>query len=191
MSATAFYDATQGLPALPILLHALTQWHEPPGLAVDLGCGAGRDTLELLRCGWRVLAIDREPEALQRLCAQVTPEQAERLDTRLARFEALTLPRAELVNSSFALPFCTPDRFADLWRAIEQAVPRGGLFAGYFFGERDQWASPDLTIHSRERLDAQFADWALLHLQESERDGLTAKGACKHWHLFSVVARRG
>ena len=38
-----------------------------PGLAVDLGAGTGRDTAELLRRGWRVIAIDREPEAIDRL----------------------------------------------------------------------------------------------------------------------------
>ena len=31
--------------------------------------GTGRDTAELLRRGWRVVAIDREPEAIDRLLA--------------------------------------------------------------------------------------------------------------------------
>ena len=31
-----------------------------PGNAVELGCGAGRDTVYLIRNGWNVLAIDRE-----------------------------------------------------------------------------------------------------------------------------------
>ena len=33
-------------------------------LAVDLGCGAGRDARRLLRARWHVLAVDREPAAL-------------------------------------------------------------------------------------------------------------------------------
>ena len=31
-----------------------------PGNAVELGCGAGRDTIYLIKNGWNVLAIDRE-----------------------------------------------------------------------------------------------------------------------------------
>jgi trans-aconitate methyltransferase len=48
--------------------------------AVDLGCGAGRDTAELLRRGWRVLAIDAEAEAIRRLL--------ERRDLRCHRGES-------------------------------------------------------------------------------------------------------
>ena len=31
-----------------------------PGNAIELGCGAGRDTICLIKNGWNVLAIDRE-----------------------------------------------------------------------------------------------------------------------------------
>jgi len=33
--------------------------------AVDLGCGDGTETLALLEAGWTVLAIDREPAAIE------------------------------------------------------------------------------------------------------------------------------
>ena len=36
------------------------EMHIIPGNAIDLGCGAGRDTICLIKNGWNVLAIDKE-----------------------------------------------------------------------------------------------------------------------------------
>ena len=66
---TRYYDAA-GVDPRETLLDALARFDEP-GFAVDLGCGTGRDTFELLRRGWRVLAIDAQDEALRRVRAAV------------------------------------------------------------------------------------------------------------------------
>lgn len=76
----------------------------------------------------------------------------------------------DLVNASFALPFCAPEMFDDLWQRLCESLAEDGWFSGHFFGPNDDWASRGLTIH--------------------RRDGKTAVGTLKHWHLFEVVARR-
>ncbi|MGB7275490.1 MAG: hypothetical protein WBC69_19530 [Geitlerinemataceae cyanobacterium] len=59
----AYYDVVADRPPRETLLKAL-QHFEIPGFAVDLGCGDGRDTVELLRRNRHVFAIDAQSEAI-------------------------------------------------------------------------------------------------------------------------------
>jgi tellurite methyltransferase len=191
-----FFDAAGAEPRETLLL-SLERYtaegnEESEPLAVDLGCGTGRDSLELLRRGWRVLAIDAHPEALKRLREKAeTLQLAARLETLQSSFDAASWPRARLLNSSFALPFCAPDRFDDLWRRVVASLEGGGRFSGQLFGERDEWASNrELAFHTRTEAEALFDGFDLERFDEVEEDGQTALGEAKHWHLFHVVARR-
>jgi SAM-dependent methyltransferase len=187
-----YYDATADDPPRPTLLAALAAWQGAPGAALDLGCGAGRDALALLARGWRVHAIDAEPEALARIERRVPAEQRGRLSLALGRFEAVALPPADLVNASCCLPFCPPAAFPALWRSLGAALrPGEGLFAGHLFGDRDTWAArADMTVHRRADVEALLDGWKVIALRETEWDGATTLGEPKHWHQFEIVARR-
>jgi SAM-dependent methyltransferase len=191
-----FFDAAGAEPRETLLLALERYTAEANGesepLAVDLGCGTGRDSLELLRRGWRVLAVDVHPEALKRLRSKAaTLQLAARLETLQSSFETASWPTARLLNSSFALPFCTPDRFDDLWRRIVSSLEGGGRFSGQLFGDRDEWAdNRELTFHTRTEVEALLDGFDLERFDEVENDGQTALGEAKHWHLFHIVARR-
>src|SRR5436305_1458940 len=61
-----FARATRDDPHWPLMARAAAMLARP-GDALDLGCGAGRDTRYLLAHGWRVTAVDSEPEAISLL----------------------------------------------------------------------------------------------------------------------------
>jgi membrane dipeptidase len=172
----------------PTLLDALAGF-DTPGTAVDLGCGTGRDTFELLRAGWSVVAIDREAEAIDRLRADVG-EGGARLTTQVATFDEARWPQCDLVNASFSLPFCPPEQFDALWRRIVASLPPGGRFAGQLFGERDAWAGSGISVQTRADVDRLLAPFEVERLDEVDEDGSTTLGTPKHWHLFHVVARK-
>ena len=188
---TCYYAAVGDEPRAT-LLHALALREAeglPPGYAVDLGSGSGRDTLELLRRGWRVLAVDAEPAAME-LLRQRAPDGAT-LETRLGRFADVDWPRADLVTSSFSLPFAPPDASSRTWERIRTSLVPGGRFCGQLFGDRDGWApAEDMTFHARAEVERLLHGLEVEQLDEVEEDGRTAVGDPKHWHLFHVVARR-
>ena len=204
---TRYFNAAGGDPR-PTLLVALEHFdaeqsdHER--LGIDLGCGTGRDTFELLRRGWRVLAIDAQEEAIRRLRdSDELLSSSDRLETQVADFESARWPTADLVNASYALPFCPPGSFAGLWERITTSLPSGGRFCGQLFGDHDQWASvPDtsttewtparnaMTFLTKGEVDDLLSDYEIEQLIEIDEDGPTATGADKHWHLFHDVARK-
>jgi SAM-dependent methyltransferase len=188
-----YHEAVAGRPPRPTLLRALAAFDAEgrAGFAVDLGAGEGRDAIVLLQRGWSVLAIDTDATALARLRTRSDLPEGARLVTLEASFVDAAWPVADLVNSSFALPLCPPDRFPALWARIGESLRPGGRFAGQLYGERDSWAGrPGLTVHTRDAARALFADWTIEMFEEEETDAVTPRGEAKHWHIFHVVARR-
>ncbi len=62
----------------------------------------------MLRRGWRVVAVDAEPEALRQLQARPLPDGCDVTPVN-ARLEEVPIPLGvQLVNSSFAMPSASP-----------------------------------------------------------------------------------
>jgi SAM-dependent methyltransferase len=190
-----FYRAVEGRPLRPLFVDAIpflptTTVGEPPLVAVDLGCGDGTETLELLKRGWTVFAVDGSPEGIARIRESVPLVDLERLTTRVASFAEVRLPPADLVYAGLSLPFCHPRDFAAVWRTVASALRPDGLFVGHVFGPHDSWADkPDMTFHTREDVETMFAEFEIEQLHEQDEDG-EAVGGPKHWHVFHVIARK-
>jgi tellurite methyltransferase len=189
----AYYEKLRDRPPRKTLLLALDRFDPPPpdALAVDLGCGDGRDIVELLRRGWKVVAVDAEPEALRRLAARNLPG-AERITPIVARIEDVPLPiGVHLVNSSFAMPLCEQEKFYELWERICESLPSGGRFSGQWYGPRDTWfGRPGMSFVSRDEALKLLQGLDLEMFEEEDDDGVTPRGNAKHWHIFHIVARK-
>jgi len=195
-SWSGYYDKTARGAAWGTLREAFRLFEIKPiapseRFAIDLGCGAGRDTLYLLRHGWKVLAVDNQREAIRRVRSRARTTDRHRLRTRVVSFEQAYLPKCDLVNASYSLPFCSPKHFKSLWCEIVASIRPGGRFAGHFFGTNDEWAIlSDMTFHSRKQAKSLLRNFKIEIFHEKEWEGKTSSGRRKHWHVISIVARK-
>ena len=192
---TAYYRWTARRPPRELLTRTLEHisWEGRAGrgrLAIELGFGAGTDTLELLRRGWNVLAIDGQVAAASFLARRVPARHRNRLTTLVASIEGLDLPPADLVYASFSLPFCSPEQFPALWANIRRSLRPGGHFAGQLFGNRDEWhGQRPMTFHSARAVRALARGYKLELFRETVEDGRAFDGP-KHWHFFDLLLEK-
>lgn len=205
----AYFNAVQGLPPRETLTRAIDELRRVDfvaaagvdALAIDIGCGEGRDSREILKrlAGVHLLATDASPDALSRTSAGLPQNDRPRARLEACAMEGLSRRFAALgdttpvilVNASFALPFCDPDAFATLWGWIWATLTPGGVFAGQLFGSRDEWAVIDpRRHHSRAHVESLLAGRETLWLDEAEKVGPDAMGGTKRHHVFHIVARK-
>jgi len=136
----------------------------PPGRALDLACGAGRNALYLASLGWRVVAVDSSPEAI-RIVRRRADEIGCSIDARVADLESgeftIEPDSYELICDFFYL-----DR--SLFAKIRQGVRPGGLVAAQIH-LRDA-AEHRFVLDSGE-LRREFADWKILYYSEALQTG--------------------
>ena len=161
-----------------------------PGVAVDLGCGSGPDSAELLRRGWFVHAVDADPGGLDMLKSSLPRQAADRLRTHATPFEAFEFPACDLVWASFALPFCTPAMWPALLQRVQAAITPGGRFAGDVFGDKHAWAQEDgVMTMSQAQLRRNLHGFQIEAFDIE--DGLRVSGdAVTPWHAFAFAARK-
>ncbi|HJQ38879.1 MAG TPA: class I SAM-dependent methyltransferase [Thermoanaerobaculia bacterium] len=148
------YRTTDGVeidhePA-PLLLQAAGEL--PPGRALDLACGAGRNASWLVSRGWEVVAIDGAAEAIR-----IVREHEPRIDARVLDLETdAPLP---FEDESFDLVAILFYLYRPLFAEARRVVRRNGIvvaaarMSGSFAiapGELRSYFESDEVLHQRE-----------------------------------------
>ena len=97
------------------------------GNAIELGCGAGNDTVYLIKNNWNVLAIDRE-DVKERIAKRLTKEELAKFKFQKQDFETLKLEENNLIVANYSLSFCNKNKFSELWNKINDSIFTNRIF---------------------------------------------------------------
>jgi SAM-dependent methyltransferase len=135
----------------------------PPGRALDLACGAGRNAIWLMERGWDVVAIDGADEAIR-----LVREQAPSLDARVMDLETgAPLP---FDDESFDLVAILFFLHRPLFAEAKRVLRRGGVIVCSALMRGTYRIAPG-------ELESHFADCEVLLSTENE--------------IAEIVARKG
>lgn len=124
-----YYDITETKPPNKIVKYFIENIAVSPTKAIELGCGAGRDTIYLIKNGWNVLAIDKS-DVEERISKRMNSEELKRFRFSKQKFEEVELEEVNLIVANFSLSFCDKNKFNELWRKIENSILPCRVFCG-------------------------------------------------------------
>lgn len=188
-----YFQKTNDALANKWLINFLKSEKVVPKTAIDIGCGAGRDSIFLIRNAWNVIGADRENvEELVR--EKLNKEENINFTFIQQSLEKLNLEEnsAKLVNAMWTLSFCQRTKFDKMWKQVCNCLENDGYFVGNFFGKNDEW-NVEGTIKSfftEQEVKSLFNDFEIIKFNHMEEDGKTAVGQNKHWDVYFVVAKK-
>lgn len=186
----AYNAAAAGRPARRVVVRAIAAAGGGHGrVALDVGAGGGADSLEFARNGWLVHAYDSDDTLTARLVENSRMEgQVVFHHGDVAEVEEF--PAADVVYSAYSLPMLGADLPA-VWQRLRAALKPGGVMAVDLFGDKDTWADrPKVATVTPAELEEMLEGLVVLDRDTRDEDGRSFSDGKKHWHVFSIVARR-
>lgn len=162
-----------------------------PGIAVDLGCGSGRDTVCLIKNGWTVVAFDINNNA-DYILQKLNDEEKNRFTFVKSSIQEAELPKCDLVVANYSLHYLKKEEFKGVIDKIYDSLNTNGHFISEFLSDKDDWAKVnpnDAFLSWKEFKEVMGNKFELNEIRNFEMDGPTIGGEQKHWHITRVVTR--
>ena len=189
-----FSIARRPAPLLGEALSLAGECTREPGLAIDLGAGAGRESRALFeQTAWQILAIDADPRAQhyfgqsfnRRLPARV------RFESSCITQAKLPLGQADLVWAGSILPYLPPAAMGPMLARILDALRPGGLFAADFFGPlHTKGGLGAAGVITPDALAEQFSGFEMLKFTRSLDTSSFNPSATPEVDLIEVIVRK-
>lgn len=163
---------------------------------VDIGCGSGNDSKFYAFLGFKVTAIDCNEYAIKTI--QETNQDHMDITAKVCDVTKEMIPQCDIASASYSLPFIPPSAFDHTWNnQIVQSIVPGGYFVGHFFGNEDGWASQykeSMTFLTKDQIEKLFdpktSNFEEVNCKEKKKEAPLTNGGSKHWHIFTIFARK-
>src|SRR5258708_31141352 len=153
--------AAEDIDAAPTALLVETAERLPPGKALDLACGAGRNALWLSEQGWSVTAVDGAPGAIE-IVRKRALERGLQVDARVADLENREYqiePSAwDLITICYYLQ-------RDLFEPAKLGIRPGGLLLAIVH-VTEPGEEPTYKRLRQGELETYFRGWEIVHRYE-------------------------
>jgi len=158
--------------------------------ALDLGSGTLIESKFLIRKGFKkVIAIDSSRDA-----KVYSKNLSKKIEFKNISFQKYNFPKEtfDFINAQYALPFYRKKNFNSFMDKVKNSLKPGGIFVGQFFGNKDGWndGRQNLVFHTKKQALHFLSSMEILKFIENEKDGETASGKMRHWHVFHFIVRK-
>lgn len=163
------------------------------GRALDLGCGALRDSKFLAEHGYSVKAVDKSQKARE-VYDEIEENIKDQISLSITDLTELELAEDEyeLVNSQWTLHFLPPKEFQNFWQDMKESLSEDGVLAVTLLGPEDEWNKPenDMNFHTQEEVESLLSNMEIIRYEEQTREAEKADGESKYWHIHEVIAKK-
>lgn len=175
------------MPLHPLYAELARCLPDEAGHALELGCGTGQGCEFFLERGWTVTAIDLDPRAIEATRGRVGSRPG--LELIQGDVTEIDLPPADAITAGFLFFLLSPEGFERVWPRVVGALSEGGILLAQFLGPNDDWVKQGALAHTEAEIAGLLRGLDVLHFETVERDGKTAWGEAKHWHVHHVIAQ--
>lgn len=155
--------------------------------AIDLGCGAGNETVYMIKRGIKVIACDRQLNK-DLILNRLNDDEKEKISFVESDFVNISIPKTQCICAFFSIPFCNPKEFNNLWDKIYNSLENEGYFVGQLFGDRDAWSNnKDINTFTTEQVKRYLEKYQLVSFKEVE---YVRKLDNKKWHSYNIIAKK-
>ncbi|WP_310619076.1 class I SAM-dependent methyltransferase [Flexibacterium corallicola] len=186
-----YLSSTTSLPHRPETELAVKANQSPTRTAIDCGCGAGRDIAYLREQGYQTFGFDSDVATVDVCKHRFADDNSVTISH--ASFETYEPPQASLILAHSSLFFCPRYTFEIFWDKILKSLEPKGVISCNFLGQKDSWLGKQFhrgfAVNLQE-INKLFSQFDIVKLSERNEDGATITGDRKHWHTYTVIARR-
>ena len=164
------------------------------GIAIDIGVGAGRDTVALLKNGWSVTAIDKN-DTSNIIKENLNKDEIKRLTFICDDVTNIKFPKSDLIISFNVLSFVDKKSIKCVIEKIRNSLNKNGIVILNFFGKEDGFKDRiseekernEIYLYDESEIKELLKDFEIIKLNEIKKDEISGDGVMKHWHIYTVV----